>query len=311
MISGPVFPRTRGGLMELVERQLDQVERGLAVLETDLELEPGCEIEALARDAAGRPVLVLLVDPGEPRQITPRLLAARAWLAAGTPLLARALSTPGVDWSLPLRFVVVGFEVSDALVEQLAQAGGGQLDVYELRPFRIGARHLLGALPRLHAAAAARSESGFTVPGGLDDGEARGVCSHFLDLMQRLEPDLQVFGDRYSRSFRLDGEVLADLLVHGQGLLVTLPGVDERERRHVITSRTDCAAVVDRIARLYLERAAAELPAPGTVTQPRPAPPRSERVSTSPFDGIRRSVEDARHLSDQEYSILGQSFEDE
>ncbi len=312
MISGPVFPRTRDGLLDLLERQADCIERGLVVVDRDLEFDGGA-IEALAKDAGGRPVFVLFIDPQAPADIGARVLAARAWLAVGLPLLARARPRTGLDYGQPPRLIALGFDLSTSALQQLAELPAGAIEVLQLRPFRIGGEVLVGVQALLGVTGLAPDE-GFHVPSGITAPAARALAARYLDLMQRLEPKLEVGGDRYSRSFRCGGAPLADLSLHDGVLRVCVGagGPGEVEVLQLAT-RADCARAVDRIARGYLRRAVADAApsgewgrAPdGEAATPEPI---AARLSLEP---LRRSTVAARQLTEEEYTILGEPVEED
>jgi hypothetical protein len=302
MISGPVSPHTRTGLSDLLEQHLERIESGLAVVAWNLELDDGCEVDALARDAAGRPVFLFAVDPqGEP-DLVPRLLRAKRWLADGVELLARSPRLAGVDFALPSRLMVVGLGAMPELVDQLAALRADCFEVYRLRRFRVDGE-LVVAVQALSAAGPGAGEQPFRLPSGVTGPAARTHGARFLELMQRLDPSLQVTGDRYSRSFCFGGAKLAELRLEGGRLAVRL-GVDQPGGAALeVGSARDCALAFDAVARLYLELSRSSGSAGDALA---PASAKAGAAHRSLLEPLRRSIAEARELSALECSMLAE-----
>ena len=301
MISGPVLPKTRVGLQEFVESYLDTIEFGLTIVERDLELEAGLSIEVLARDAAGRPVLVFAVDPDSWRAVPTRVLAARAWVAAGAQLLARFVPSEGIDYDLPPRLVVVGFELSADLLQLLADVRG-EVEVYQAQSLRVGGRQCVGVVPRAGAGVTGL-ENSYQPPSGVAD-QARTLSVRFLDVVRRLDSSLQVIGDRYSRRFSLAGSLLAELYLERGVMCVRLPGMSPL----LLRSKADCNVALDHLMRRYLDLNGVGGSA-ADVSIDTPPHPRELRDSGT-LQRLRESI-DASQLSSEEYSVLGDSGSDD
>ena len=330
MISGPVFPRNQNGLRELMKRHLGEIERGLDLVEQDLELEAGFVIDALGCDAANRPVFLFAVDRDGERDAPMRVLSTRGWLNANTPLLRRLLPDSGIDFEQTPRFVVVTFEVSDALAKQVRDCAPG-CEIYEIQCVRIGGRARVGAMPRL-GAASPDVEDSFALPSGVERAVDRTVCVRFMDLLKRIEPDLDIRGDRYSRHFRFAGESLAELEVQGAGVVVRAVVDREGATREIpLTSVDDCVEAVDCVMRHYLTVAAEQDIAPTTTTEPAESHEpktngnghgnghgsssslaRTESSEESPvsLQSLRETVEQSQ-LTPEEYTALGELAPDD
>lgn len=303
MISGPVLPKTHAGLGELIECHLESVESGLRLLQRDLEFDSGWSVEALAHDAARRPVFLFTVDEGTAVELPTRLLAVRAWIATAGPLLARFLPADGVDYDLEPRLVVLGFEIPQSLTRALSDLRG-PVEVYQVRSVRIAGETRVGAIPLLGAGVIG-SEDSLCPPSGVRDS-ARTMSVRFLEVVERLDPSMRVLGDRYSRRFWVGGRLLAELYLRGGALQVNVP------ERYVgaLRSRSDCDAALDHVMRRFLEiqsvDGAADAPAVG-VEDRREMPSVDRSVSLERL----REVVDSSQLSSEEYSVLGDSGSDD
>ncbi len=309
MISGPVYPQTREGLRELLERHLDEVERGLTVVECDLELERDLLVDLLASDASGRPVFVFIATHEDGHELPARLLGVRAWLHdSGIGLLGRFFAAGGIDYRRPARFVVIGTEIRPWVLAQLGELRSLGVEVFRVAALRARGQVMVGAVP-LHAADAPAPR--VDVPGPAPRAQRRpGV--EFADLMKRIDPDLIVSGDADSRRFSVSGCELAELRIHGDAATVFIPAdellepSDENAEASSplgfeLGSAADCREVADRVMRRYVTAVRGER-APVAAAAGAPAP----NGDTISLDRLRDAVDDAR-LSSEEYSILGES----
>ena len=303
MISGPVFPRNREGLAELVERHLDEIERGMVLVDRDLECGADCNVDALAMDAAGRPVFLFMAQRDTEASLPGRILTASAWLVSGVSLLRRFVPFDGLDYSQPSRMVVLGFELSAGLLEQLSQLRELGVEVYQYCSVRVGDRERGGVFPLLGGADLEGGDAD-QLPEGVRDPQARALGGYVLDLMRRLDPDVQVAGDRYTRTFSYGSDALAELYLRNGQLSVRVPDAPD-----VCSLRTqeDAQLVAEAVTRRFLEVDGVELP---EVSQRRPATggePVDERDLS--LDQIR-DMADQSKLSPEEYSVLGESRSD-
>jgi hypothetical protein len=295
MISGPVLTRTREDLRGVTRRYLDRIERGLRVVQDDLVFDDACRVDALARDAQGSPVLLFLVLPEEDRDLPARVLDAASWVAANPRLLAQALPLRGVDYARPPRVLVVGFDLPEPLLARLGALRLASLDVFRVQWFLAGGETKVGVVPLIGAAARGDDE-GFRVPTGLEEPQHRSLCTRLLDLLQRIDPQIAVRGDRFSRRFSIGGRPLAELWSGGDELRLGI-GDEQSDGREELALATwdDCEAAADRVMRRYLECCKA---APDVG---------SAEASPPSFAGIRSSVARAQ-LSREEYAVLGESL---
>ncbi|MHC4515697.1 MAG: hypothetical protein ACYS5W_18625, partial [Planctomycetota bacterium] len=247
MISGPTIPRTPDGVRGLIQRHLGVAERGLSLVVEDLELGDGCEVDALARDAAGAPVLVFGAVPGNSRGLAMRVLSAHAWFQSHGSFLVREYADHALDPAAPVRLVVLGLDFLADTVRDLESLALENLQVHQFCSFAVGGQLRVGVTQLLGGEAEPQAAM-FQVPSGLTPGPAADRCARFLDLVRRMDPRVTTCGDRFSRQINLSGNLLAELFVADQTPRVKICGDGE----HPLDSLDDCLAVVDRLVRQLL-----------------------------------------------------------
>lgn len=333
MISGPTIPRTPDGVRGLIQRHLGVAERGLSLVVENLELGRDCDVDALARDAAGAPVLVFAAAPDNGRSLSMRVLAAHTWFRSHGRFLVREYADEGLDPTAPLRLLVLGLDFLADTVRDLQSLGIQGLEVHQFCSFTVGGEMRLGVTRLLGAEAAAEAQAEtarqpvrmFQVPSGLPPGPAAERCARFLDLVRRMDPRVTACGDRFSRQINLGGNRLAELHVADGTPRVRVAGEvegeGEGEAEHTLDCMEDCLAVVDRLVRQVL--AAEAVPqatrrgAPRLAGAPSPAhkPDRKGESHEGLDEGrfslepIRQSVAAAK-VSRDEYSALEDPVED-
>ena len=301
MISGPIVPRNRVGLWELVRQRTQLVERGLTVLQEGLELGsgPGCPVDFFAQDALGAPVLIFGVAEDGSRDLPGRVLEAEVWFARHGRALLRAFPEFALRADLPARVLVVGFEVGTELIERLARVASPQLEILQLCSFFArGESHVDVEIlwPR-----EARNQALAGLPPVTLETQPREHCVRFMDLMRRLDPKVAVFGDRYTRSFWLGGKQLCELQVDADGVQVSVG-----EDLLPLDGPDAIDAAVDRVLRIcYQTGTDADQPQEREAA-PLIAGPAPSRMSLEP---IRRTVAEAR-LSRDEYTALSEPAEE-
>ena len=226
MICGPVVPRNLEGLWDLVRRDPERLESGLSLIEEGLVIGEDLRVDALARDAAHGPVFLFAALGEEERSLPGRIMEAREWLQRNQGLLRQALPDQGMRLDREPRCMVVGFEFSEAFLRHLSAIEVGDLVVNRFETLvldygtYVGVNLLLGTCP-------GKRELN-SVPEG-PSGDARALGMQFVDLVKRMEPDCEVQGDRYARSFFADHGLLARLQVDGGRFRAFSPcGVNRR-----------------------------------------------------------------------------------
>ncbi|MHC5062916.1 MAG: hypothetical protein ACYTG5_02945 [Planctomycetota bacterium] len=245
MISGPVVPRSYEGLWELVRSDPERLECGLVLLEEGLVIDQDLRIDALARDAAHGPVFLFATLGDEGRSLPGRIMEARDWLMRNQDLLRQALPDQGLRLDREPRCMVVGFDFDEAFLRRL-----GAMDVGDISAFRfetlaigdqvhIGVNQLLGSKKRIGDLQA--------IPDG-PSGVARNLGMQFVDLIKRIEPDCEVQGDRYSRSFFAEHGLLARLQVEGGRFRAISPCGANR----LLGSSADQGELADAVLRYHV-----------------------------------------------------------
>lgn len=316
MITGPILPRTRAGLWSLLAQHEDRIERGLVVLETDLQLDERARVDALARDALGHPVLMFGWLAGEDDDLPLRVLDALAWFQRNVPLLRESLVLPGLRVEREPRALVLGFDLASTLVEKLSRLREPRLEAYEFRAFATGGAMHVGVVPVLGPALSA-DEHSFRAPSGVTEPRHRTLCVRFLERMQKLDPGLQVLGDRYARRLRLDGVTLVELRVGIDGPEVGISRAEGPPQRLALCDDETLAVGFDAAMRRYLElldldqpeETQAAVPAEqdheaSRLVSPRPESRLTERAGQRlASEALRRSALE-NHLTKEELSAL-------
>lgn len=245
MIAGPILPRTADGLWEAVRHDPGRLERGLRIVRKELVLEGGLAVDALAADAVGAPVLMFLALIDRDRDLPGRIAEARDWFARNAAVLAPILEGAGLRTDLPPRVFVVGFELSAGCIDRLRREARPEDGVFRIEGLYIdGVRHV-GAVRILGESGGGSGNAALCAPPG---GAIGARARRFSDLLQRLDPDLVVDGDRYSRTWRLDGTTVLRLERDARSLCATVPGLEVRE----ILGDEDVVEVFDVAMRRYL-----------------------------------------------------------
>ncbi len=251
MISGPIIPRTGECLWELLNQDPSLIERGLQVVRGDLVLDEGLVIDALARDASGGPVLLFCAaDTGagfEERRLPGRIREACDWFVRNWRVLATALPDCAIRLNDPPRLIAVGFEFSDVCLERLRDPEFAELSVYRFEGVFIDGQRHIGVTPVFGKAIEEMTSS--AVPVGIRDVDLGARCGQFLEIMARLDPDLRIEGDRFSRRFFSSAGFLAELRYDGDSLLIATASDEAR----IVQTEEDIEDVVDRVLRCYLE----------------------------------------------------------
>lgn len=241
MIAGPILPRTVDGLWESVRQDPGRLERGLRIVRRELVLEGGLVVDALAADAVGAPVLLFVAMVDRDRQLPGRIAEARAWFARNASLLAPVLEGLGVRADVPPRIFVVGFEFTESCLERLREDAADDLAVFRIEGLYVdGVRHV-GAVRVL-------GSTGDAALGAEAHSTPAGHARRLAELLQRLDPDLAVDGDRYSRTWRLDGTTVIRLERDARRLRAVVPGEDEVE----LWSGDEVVEAFDSAMRRYL-----------------------------------------------------------
>lgn len=296
MISGPTHPMNRDGLWHLVCERPDLFERGLRVVHAGFDA-GGAEIgvaDGLARDAAGSPCLLLIVERGDPVLLA-RVLAAHAFLSRNAAALARAVPEAEFEPSGRFRVLLVGAEIPAPLSRDLERLQLTNIRACQVETFRLGGQERVVVRAIWPAAE--------QVP-DLDPAVAAAVREQWETLhalLHKLDPALRLDGDRFSRRALWHGRLLCDFWFADDRLLAQVPGGSAR----TLVARSDVQGFADQVMRRFVamlsERDAAAVSGgrPGSVPEPGPA-----AVELPTLEAVR-SAFGASRLTREEYSALG------
>ena len=338
MIRGPVLPKMRDSLWELVSARLDQIESGLTLVLESLECgDPALGVvDGLARDAMGGPVLVMLAVDGD-TLLPARALAADRFLQRVGAALAQAVPEANFGQGLPGRLLVIGTESSAAVLDQVCALPLQDLQVCTLEPFRVagaerfavrwvsgaGAGGVVVPGPGSQVAVeAAEQLVEFVVPPARAAlwEDLRKLCDH-------IDPAVVVHGDRFSRRITWNGYLLGEVR-SSDGALIARAATGLVLALHDVR---DVRQFCDQLLRAFSQRAGLELDRRGSGAdkqdnQPerRPADAGAARLTaTRHAAGGRRDAADrepkaepqpeslrsslsASRLSPEEHSALGE-----
>lgn len=319
MIRGPVLPQLRAGLWSLVKNRLDAIETGLSlVLEgLDCGTEALGAVDGLARDALGGPVLVVLAVEGD-ALLAARVLAAGEFVQRVGDSLARAVPEGSFRPGVPGRVLVVGSDAAGAALETVRRLPVASLHVCSLAAFRVAGSERF-AVRWLRNEAAAAATPGAVVaahvaaePAFVVAPSRRELWESLARLCQRIDPEVQCDGDRYSRRITWRGRLLGEVRAVDGALLAGATTGAVRDLRELRDVRWFC----DQLMRGYAREAGLGLAtdAPPPEPPPRATEPAS-RIHAAPRHAVQsrrpsgadslRATLAAAKLSPEEYSALG------
>jgi hypothetical protein len=267
MICGPIIPNTLASLRDLIVQEASLIERGLHVVGQDLVLGSAAQVDALACDADGAPVLLFAAAPEVNGSLPARVLAARSWIAQNAAWLVDEIGDPSLRADRPPRCIVVGLEILADTLAELRRLEVDGLAVLQFSTFSLGGRQrlglteLLGSTPAIvprpdpvgATDAPGLATGSFDVPPGIADVEDRTACARFLDLVRRVDSRLTATGDRFSRRLFLAGRLLAEVGLVAGRLTVRLPGTDCMAPSQSPLGLETCLSAVDRVLRMALD----------------------------------------------------------
>lgn len=306
MIRGPVLSLSRDGLWRLLRQRKSLFERGLRLVAEQVELGTGelAPVDGLMRDAVGAPVLVFTTDDRD-MTLPARVLLAHAFWMHNADGMARALPEADLRDAGRCRVLVLGSRLRDDAVAALLRLQLPELEIVEVDTFRIGGGERTGGQERV----VLHSVHGRSLPDRAIDGsvpvESREHLAAFDQFVRRLDPQIRVEGDRFSRRATFEGHVLGECwfgddavhaLVHG--------GTAQR-----LLQPADLRAVVDQLARRYLGLvgvAADEGSGNGSATA---EVDDEEQQASDGLEAVRASLRAAR-LTREERAALDQEYPD-
>ncbi len=301
VIRGPVLPHVRESLWSLVSGRLGQIETGLTLVLESLDCSDGQLglVDGLARDAMGGPVLVLLGVEGD-SLLPARALAAGQFLHRVGDALARAVPEASFCPGVAGRVLLVGTEASANLLEQVRRLPVCGLQVCSLEPFRIAGSERFAVRwlspPGAPAEAAPTASASVTSaptasgPGFVVSSSRSEPWALLQSICERIDPAVQLHGDRYARRITWNGHSLGEVRTVGATLVASsATGVvlDLRDGR-------DVRRFGDQLLRAYVRHAGLDLSSPGASASPRP---RADASSGARNAATRHAARSGRSLS--------------
>lgn len=312
MIRGPVLPQLRDSLWSLVSRRLDAIERGLTLVVEGLDCSGGQlgQVDGLARDAMGGPVLVLLAVDGD-ALLSARVLSACEFLTRVGDSLVTAVPEANFCGGIGGRVLLVGTEASATSLELLRRLPLPAFQVCRLEPFRLAGteRFAVRWLSADGTASAPRSAVAPTPEFNVSRERSRDWAT-LRSLCERIDPGVRIDGDRFWRRITWSGRLLGEVWsVEGELRAVTADGVQS-----TLSGAGEIRAFADQLMRQYMKVAGVASgnasPEEGA-TRSRDARHRGASGGRSGSgkagdESLRSSLAAAR-LSPEEYSALGGS----
>lgn len=299
MIRGPILPQAREALWALVGPRLQMIERGLTLVAEGFDCTEGAlgAAEALARDAAGAPVVLLLAIEGDPL-LSARAIAAAEFLQRVGDALVAAVPEGAFRAAVPGRVLVIASSVTSSLAA-LAQRDVAGLQVCCLEPFRIGANERFAV--RWLAAAGGPMSSAAPPPDFALPLALRPAWDAVAELCGRIDDAVRIDGDRYRRRVTWNGQVLAECWLADGGLHGAVPDTDARGW----SLPADHRAFADQVLRRYARLAGLASPVEPSPDDPASTGQRAVVRGNAASDGLRASA--AVRLSAEELAALAGS----
>lgn len=326
MIRSPVRPMARDGLWQLICQQSSVFERGLRVVAENLDLGTGDlgNVDGLLRDAAGRAVLVFVADEHE-IALPARVFAAYSFWQRNRDSLPRAIPEAELRGPLDCRLLVIGSRLYPELVEALLRLAIDGLDAIEVESFQVSGLDRLTIRNVLvdGGVAAERSPAGDglgefeevgedaagAVPTALNlsldeaiEGGARQIFFELAQVLTRLDSQVHVEGDRFSRRAVFRGGALCEYWYADDRVSGSVPGCDPT----LLCDSADVRTFGDKVMRRYLDLLSEERPnssvsarrASGNVSSKTDQRKSARRDA---LEGLRASVSNQRlSLAEQE-----------
>jgi hypothetical protein len=318
MIRGPVLPHSRDGLWAIVSARLDSIEQGLTLVAPAFDASNGRfgAVDALARDASGAPVLLVLAVDDDPL-LGPRVFDAVEFLQRVGGALASAVPEAEFVPGAVGRVVVVAANGSAGALQVLGRRVPAGVEVCRLEAFRLAGSERFaviwqgtganGLVPGASPVAISSGATPSAAPEFACPTAHAGVWQALRDFCARIDSGVTVEGDRHRRRIHWQGHLLGEVAVRDGAL----QGTHADGSVCALAAPADVRAFSDRLLRRYAHVAGLLLPrsdAAGATSPGRDAVARhaADRggAGKSGVDSLRSVVAAAR-LSPEEYSALG------
>lgn len=258
MSMGPMPVSKRATLAELVVKDPGLLERGLVLVESEIEI-GSVRMDLLCVDPGKRPVLVYLVgSPVEEQDAPLRVLDGDGAFRRHAQVLRKLFPGKAVDWDLPPRSLVVAEELSRRTLERFQAMSALEVDLLEMRSIRVRGELLWAAVPVGGEAALKSLLPPEEAPEALEDPQSRGLWNRVLDRILKLDAGLEVLADKFYREISADGISLAVLESGSRNFKVIVPrtnGSLESDKPPLVVQvdgEEEADRAVDLVIRRYL-----------------------------------------------------------
>ncbi len=305
MSMGPMPVSKRTTLAELVVKDPGLLERGLVLVESEIEIGP-VRLDLLCADPGRRPVLVYLAgSPVEEQEIPLRVLDGDAAFRRHAPVLRKLFPGKGVDWDLPPRSLVVAEELSRRTMERFQAMTALEVDLLEMRSIRVKGELLWAAVPVGGEAALKSLLPPEEAPEALEDPRSRGLWNRVLERILKLDEGLEVLADKFYREISAHGVSLATLESGSRNFKVIVPrtnGSLESDKPPLVV-RVEGEEEADRAVDLVIRRYLAIQEKLGASPRPREARLSWRDEEDLSLQGLERAVHSSR-LTEEEISAF-------
>ncbi len=303
---GPVLPQLRASVWSQLTGRLDAIERGLVLVFEGIDCSAGQFglVEALARDAMGGAVLVLVAVDGD-GLLTARVHAACEFLSRVGESLPAALPEANLVAGVRGRVLVVGTDAGAGALDLLRRLPLPGLEVCRLESFRVAdsERFVVRWLAVDPVGSASPASLGPQRPSFAVPERRRGDWEALQQLCERIDPGVGLDGDRFSRRITWHGRLLGCVeTADGE-----LCGIDVHGARHPLVGGAETRRFVDRLLRRYSQLAGltgADASAGAGETGPTAGVVGVPAAGRPVADSLRSTLS-AMRLSPEEYSALG------
>ncbi len=244
-------------LVNLLKEDIEILERGLCLVEEEIEIGP-VKIDFLCVDPLKRPVLVYLVGgPAEEQECALRVMDGDSAFRKHLPFFKALFPGWGFNWNLPPRSIVVAEELSKRSLERFNALSSIDIDLFEIRDIKIKGEKVWSAVPVGGNAVKEALMPPDEVPETLEDPVSRELWVDVIQRVLKLDPDLEVIADKYSREITTKGISLAMMESGVQYFKVITPRKDGREEvafdEIEVKDEESADRAVDMVIRRYLE----------------------------------------------------------
>jgi len=245
---------SRSKMPELLQADPELLERGLQVVEKEVELGKVL-VDLLCVDAAGRPVLVYLARNWTEEQEVPlRVMDGDHQVRRYRPVLRKVFPGGGINWELPPRSIAAAWDFERQTLERFLSITGLEADLVELRSVKVAGAERWAGIPVGGESAREALLPPERVPDSLEDTFSKELWHSVYDRVLKLDANLDVLSDKYFREISSRGELLALMKARGNSFTVTLPDLEGRLEGEAQVVEVKGEEEADRAVDLVIQR---------------------------------------------------------